>query len=196
MGIVTMRTWVAFAVLAALLLAATMAWHLPMMLWDHIDLVPMYEAWRSGALGSSAFWQVHDGSHLHVAAYAVLLVTTWASGGQPWLDCLASVVLPAPRSALNTAAQCSSSVTTRLFLPSALKALAATGTQATSAERIKVATISWLARGSLTPHRYGSCSLLDELALSEKAPAVRAATAVSRAKRCFIEIFKQKHFIL
>ena len=43
MGIVTMRTWVAFAVLAALLLAATMAWHLPMMLWDHIDLVPMYD---------------------------------------------------------------------------------------------------------------------------------------------------------
>ena len=76
-----------------LMLLATWCVHLPMMLWDHIDLVPMYEAWRSGALGSSAFWQVHDGSHLHVAAYAVLLATTWASGGQPWLDCLASVAL-------------------------------------------------------------------------------------------------------
>ena len=40
---VTARTWIAFAALAALLLAATLAWHLPMMLWDHIDLVPMYE---------------------------------------------------------------------------------------------------------------------------------------------------------
>ena len=93
MGAVTTRTWVAFVVLAALLLAATMAWHLPMMLWDHIDLVPMYEAWQSGSLASSAFWRVHDGSHLHVAAYAVLLATTGASGGQPWLDCLASVAL-------------------------------------------------------------------------------------------------------
>src|SRR5690606_1890470 len=90
MGHVTARTWIAFAALATLLLAATLAWHLPMMLWDHIDLVPMYEAWKDGSLASSAFWQVHDGSHLHVAAYAVLLATTWASGGQPWLDCLAS----------------------------------------------------------------------------------------------------------
>lgn len=87
------RAWMAFAALAALLLAGTMAWHLPMMLWDHIDLVPMYEAWQDGTLASSAFWQVHDGSHLHVAAYAVLLATTWASGGQPWLDCLASFAL-------------------------------------------------------------------------------------------------------
>ena len=90
MGHVTARTWIAFAALATLLLAATLAWHLPMMLWDHIDLVPMYEAWQDGSLASSAFWRVHDGSHLHVAAYAVLLATTWASGGQPWLDCLAS----------------------------------------------------------------------------------------------------------
>src|SRR5690606_34048374 len=89
-GPVTARTWIAFAALATLLLAATLAWHLPMMLWDHIDLAPMYEAWQDGSLASSAFWRVHDGSHLHVAAYAVLLATTWASGGQPWLDCLAS----------------------------------------------------------------------------------------------------------
>ncbi len=90
---VSLRTGVVFIALAALLLAGTLAWHLPMMLWDHIDLVPMYEAWQDGTLASSAFWQVHDGSHLHVAAYTVLLATTWASGGQPWLDCLASFVL-------------------------------------------------------------------------------------------------------
>ena len=87
------RTWWAFAILALLLLIATMAWHLPMMLWDHVDLVPMYEAWRDGSLASSGFWQIHDGSHLHVSGYAVLLLTTAASGGQPWLDCLASVGL-------------------------------------------------------------------------------------------------------
>jgi hypothetical protein len=87
------RVWWAFAAGLLVLLAATLAWHLPMMLWDHIDLVPMYEAWQDGRLATSAFWQVHDGSHLHVAAYAVLLFTTWASGGQPWLDCLASLAL-------------------------------------------------------------------------------------------------------
>ncbi|MGY1408703.1 MULTISPECIES: hypothetical protein [unclassified Luteimonas] len=93
MTTVPLRTWFAFATLALLLLVATMAWHLPMMLWDHIDLVPMYEAWRDGTLASSAFWRIHDGSHLHVSGYAVLLLTTAASGGQPWLDCLASVCL-------------------------------------------------------------------------------------------------------
>lgn len=87
------RTWFAFAALAMALLAAALCWRLPMMLWDHIDLVPMYEAWRGGVLSSSAFWQVHDGSHLHVAAYALLLATTWASGGQPWLDTVAGFVL-------------------------------------------------------------------------------------------------------
>lgn len=87
------RTWLAFAMLALLLLWGALAWHLPMMLWDHIDLVPMYEAWREGRLASSAFWKIHDGSHLHVSGYAVLLLTTAASGGQPWLDCLASVCL-------------------------------------------------------------------------------------------------------
>jgi len=93
MTAIARRTWLAFALLALLLLWATLAWHLPMMLWDHIDLVPMYEAWRDGTLASSGFWQMHDGSHLHVSGYAVLLLTTAASGGQPWLDCLASVCL-------------------------------------------------------------------------------------------------------
>lgn len=74
--------------LAVLLLVATLAWHVPMMLWDHLDLVTMYEAWQQGGLWASEIARVHDGSHLHVAAYLVLLATTWLSGGQPWLDCL------------------------------------------------------------------------------------------------------------
>ena len=78
--------------LALALLAATLAWQVPMMLWDHLDLLPMYQAWREGRLGSSAFFDVHGG-HLHTAAYAVLLATTALSGGQPWLDGLASWLL-------------------------------------------------------------------------------------------------------
>ncbi len=83
----------AFTVFAAMLLVGTVAWHLPMMLWDHIDLVPMLKAWREDSLSSSGFWRIHDGSHLHVAAYAILLATTTLSGGQPLLDCLASLSL-------------------------------------------------------------------------------------------------------
>lgn len=71
------------------LLAATLWLHLPMMLWDHIDLVPILDAWRHGQLAASQFWGIHDGSHFHSAAYAVLLFTTWLSGGRPWLDCVA-----------------------------------------------------------------------------------------------------------
>lgn len=71
------------------LLAATLWLHLPLMLWDHIDLVPIVDAWRHGELAASQFWRLHDGSHFHSAAYAVLLATTWLSGGRPWLDCVA-----------------------------------------------------------------------------------------------------------
>lgn len=82
----------AFAALALALLAMTLRWHVPMMLWDHLDLVPMVQAAREGALGHSIFWNIHGG-HLHSAAYAVLLATTWLSHGQPWLDCVASWAL-------------------------------------------------------------------------------------------------------
>jgi hypothetical protein len=87
------RETVVFVLLSAALLVATLRWHMPMMLWDHIDLVPLLAAWRDGSLASSGFWDVHDGSHLHVAAYAVLLVTTTLSHGQPWLDCAVAFAL-------------------------------------------------------------------------------------------------------
>ena len=73
-----------------LMLLATWYVHLPMMLWDHIDLVPIYDAWQRDALSASQFWAIHDGSHFHSAAYAVLLLTTALSGGKPWLDCIAA----------------------------------------------------------------------------------------------------------
>ncbi|MFT3762788.1 MAG: hypothetical protein QM761_09320 [Pseudoxanthomonas sp.] len=85
-------TWM-FALLAVALLAMTLAWHIPMMLWDHLDLVPMYQAWRERGLADAGLWQVHDGSHLHAGAYYVLLATTALSHGRPWLDCLASFAL-------------------------------------------------------------------------------------------------------
>lgn len=78
--------------LAVGLLTLTLLWHIPMMLWDHLDLVPLYRAWQEGALADSAFWDTHGG-HMHSAAYAVLLLTTAASGGQPWLDCAVSWLL-------------------------------------------------------------------------------------------------------
>lgn len=79
--------------LAVALLIATQAWAIPMMLWDHLDLVPMYEAWQAGTLVGSGVASIHDGSHLHLPAYLLLLATTWLSGGGPWLDCLLSAAL-------------------------------------------------------------------------------------------------------
>ena len=80
--------------LAALtLIAATWALHIRLLLWDHIDLVPICRAWLAHDLSASRFWNVHGGSHLHVSAYAVLLITTWLSHGQTWLDCLTSALL-------------------------------------------------------------------------------------------------------
>jgi hypothetical protein len=81
-----------FAALALLLLVLTLAWRIPMMLWDHLDLVPIYDAWRAGTLGYSGFLSIHGG-HLHTAAYVLLLATTQLSGGETWLDCLASWAL-------------------------------------------------------------------------------------------------------
>lgn len=82
----------AVAALAVGLALATWRWHIPLMLWDHLDLVPIYRAWQDGVLAQSDFWRFHGG-HLHSAAYAVLLATTALSGGQPWLDCGVSLAL-------------------------------------------------------------------------------------------------------
>jgi hypothetical protein len=81
-----------FALLAMGLLALTLLWQVPMMLWDHLDLVPIYATWHDGRLDPSTLLAIHGG-HLHTLAYAVLLATTSLSHGQPWLDCLASWLL-------------------------------------------------------------------------------------------------------
>ena len=76
--------------LAMALLWAALRWHVPMMLWDHLDLLPMLQAWRDGHLHARELFAVHDGSHLHAAAYVLLLITTELSNGQTWLDVLLS----------------------------------------------------------------------------------------------------------
>ena len=82
----------AFVLLALGLLALTMLWEVPMMLWDHLDLVPIYAKWHDGQLDPSTLLAIHGG-HFHALAYAVLLATTSLSHGHPWLDCLASWLL-------------------------------------------------------------------------------------------------------
>ncbi|MBN8887205.1 MAG: hypothetical protein J0I77_15890 [Rudaea sp.] len=80
-----------FAALAGMLLILTLLWHIPMMLWDQLDMVPIYQAWRDGTLGSTEFFSFRAG-HVHLAAYAVLLATTHLTHGQLWLDCAVSWV--------------------------------------------------------------------------------------------------------
>ncbi len=77
--------------LAAALLGMTLAWHIPLMLWDHLDLVPLLQMAPDTA-GPSAWLDFHGG-HWHAAAYVVLLATTALSDGQPWLDCVVSWAL-------------------------------------------------------------------------------------------------------
>lgn len=71
-----------------LLLAGTLAWHVPMMLWDHLDLVPVIDALHAGRLSPATLVDVHHGSHFHATAYVILLATTWLSDGRTWLDCV------------------------------------------------------------------------------------------------------------
>ncbi|MDO7932285.1 hypothetical protein Q6A26_11360 [Xanthomonas euvesicatoria pv. eucalypti] len=86
-------TWWVFFCAFGILTWLTFRWRIPILLWDHLDIVPIYQAWQDGHLGNSDFWKVHDGSHLHTAAYAILLLTTWLSEGQTWLDCLVSSLI-------------------------------------------------------------------------------------------------------
>ena len=82
---------VAFVTLAMLLLVLALLWRVPMMLWDHLDLVPIYERHLQGALRIADLFRIHGG-HLHAGAYAVLLATTDLSHGATWLDVVASLV--------------------------------------------------------------------------------------------------------
>ena len=83
------RIAITFAALAILLLALGLLWRVPMMLWDHLDFVPIYERFERGALDAGDFFRIHGG-HLHARAYAVLLLTTTLSHGATWLDGVAS----------------------------------------------------------------------------------------------------------
>lgn len=84
--------WFLFGVLAGALGAATLFWHVPMMLWDHLEFAPLFEAWRHDAFDAASLFKPHNG-HLYAALYLVLFATTGASAGAPWLDCLLSWLL-------------------------------------------------------------------------------------------------------
>jgi hypothetical protein len=77
--------------LAILLLVLALLWRVPMMLWDHLDLVPIYARHLQGGLGINDLLRIHGG-HLHAGAYAVLLVTIGLSHGATWLDVVASAL--------------------------------------------------------------------------------------------------------
>lgn len=90
-----------FALLAVALLMMTLFWQIPMMLWDHLNLVPMLEAWQQGELAHSAFFRFDgNGGHMHTAAYAVLLVDAKLTSGRPWLDGVVSWALLVASAAL------------------------------------------------------------------------------------------------
>jgi hypothetical protein len=88
-GAAAARIVPAFVALAILLLVLALLWRVPMMLWDHLDLVPIYERFVQGTLDAGDFFRIHGG-HLHAGAYAVLLWTTALSHGGTWLDGVAS----------------------------------------------------------------------------------------------------------
>ena len=52
-------TLICFASLAACLLLLTLLWHVPMMLWDQLDLVPIYTAWQDSRLEASELFVVY-----------------------------------------------------------------------------------------------------------------------------------------
>jgi len=80
---------VVFVTLILLLLVLGLRWRIPMMLWDHLDLVPVYAAHLDGSLRIADLFRIHGG-HLHAGAYAVLLSTTDLSHGRTALDVVAS----------------------------------------------------------------------------------------------------------
>ena len=82
---------IAAIALALLLLVLALYWRVPMMLWDHLDLVPIYESHLQGTLRIADIFRIHGG-HLHAGAYVVLLVTTDLSHGATWLDVVASAL--------------------------------------------------------------------------------------------------------
>jgi hypothetical protein len=78
------------AVFAAMLLVATLVWCFPCMLWDHLELAPMYQGWIAGHLDQTTFWKLQGTGHWHIATYALLLPSAWLTHGHPWLDCVLS----------------------------------------------------------------------------------------------------------
>ena len=72
------------------MLAATLAWQLPMMLWDHLDLLPIVQRWQNGELDAATLLTPYNGAHLLTIPYLSMLTTVSWGHGSTWLDGVAS----------------------------------------------------------------------------------------------------------
>ena len=72
------------------MLAATMAWQLPMMLWDQLDLVAIYRLWQNGDLDAATLLTPYNGAHVLAIPYLSMLTTVSLGQGSTWLDGIAS----------------------------------------------------------------------------------------------------------
>ncbi|MGB4859977.1 MAG: hypothetical protein WBP11_11715 [Dokdonella sp.] len=92
--------WPTFAFAAALMLAATVSWQLPMMLWDQLDFVLIYQRWQSGELDAATLLAPYNGAHVLTIPYLSMLATvslgngsTWPDGVASWLAMVATAVI-------------------------------------------------------------------------------------------------------
>lgn len=75
--------------LSLLLLMLACTWQLPMIMYDHLDLIPVLEQFKAGNLSMEKMLAWHGG-HNHLVAYLVLLFTSQLSNGWLMADILAS----------------------------------------------------------------------------------------------------------
>lgn len=90
---ISLFVWSAFAVAAVLMLVATLVWQLPMMLWDQLDLVPIYQLWQNGQLDASTMLTPYNGTHVLAVPYLSMLTTLSLGHGSTWLDGVTSWVM-------------------------------------------------------------------------------------------------------
>lgn len=98
-GTRTRRDLLLASALLAWLGLIALNWPIPFMAWDHLDLVPMLQAFQREGLTGVDLLALHGG-HYHSAAYLWLLASTLLSGGWPQADVLSSLVLLAAHAAL------------------------------------------------------------------------------------------------
>ena len=72
------------------MLAATLSWQLPMMLWDQMDMVWIVQRWQHGELDAASLLTPYNGTHVLAIPYLSMLTTLSLGNGSTWLDGVAS----------------------------------------------------------------------------------------------------------